>query len=132
MAERIILVKFVGDAKRDYLALRAAVEKESTSGVASSFHKTLLTAIDTKVILLKQSPDYGVHIPRRLVPIKYSHEYGVTNLWKVDLPGYWRMIYTIRQPQRGNSQVEVLEILLDILDVIGHKEYDHIFGYRKR
>jgi hypothetical protein len=42
------------------------------------------------------------------------------------------MIYTIRQPQRGNSQVEVLEIMLDILDVVDHKEYDHIFGYRKR
>jgi len=132
MAERKIIVTFIGDAKEDYLALRATVAKESEAGVASSFHRTLLAAIDAKIVLLKQSPDFGIHIPRRVVPSKYLQLYCVTNLWKVDLPGYWRMIYTIRQPQRGNSRVEVLEILLDILDVVDHKEYDRIFGYRKR
>lgn len=131
MTERKIIVTFIGDAKEDYLALRAAVAKESEAGVASSFHRTLLAAIDAKVGLLKQS-HFGIHVPRRLFPLKYLQEYGVTNLWKVDLPGYWRMVYTIRQPQRGDSQVEVLEIFLDILDVIDHKEYDRIFGYRKR
>jgi len=132
MTERKITVTFIGDAKEDYLALRAAVAKESEAGVASSFHRTLLAGIDAKIVLLKQSAGFGTHIPRRLFPAKYLQGYGVTNLWKVDLPGYWRMVYTIRQPQRGGSQVEVLEIMLDVLDVIDHKEYDCIFGYRKR
>jgi hypothetical protein len=48
----------------------------------------------------------------------------VTNLWKVNLTGYWRMLYTIK-----GDEVEIICYVLDICD---HKRYDRIFGYRKR
>ena len=42
------------------------------------------------------------------------------------------MIYTIKQPQRENTEIEVLSIWLDVLDIINHKEYEKIFKYRGR
>ena len=41
-----------------------------------------------------------------------------------ELTGYWRMLYTIK-----GDQIEIICFVLDILD---HKSYDKIFGYRKR
>jgi hypothetical protein len=78
--------------------------------------------------------DYGyeIHIPKKNVARKYISLYDVTNLWKVNLSGAWRMIYTIKQPQREDTEIEILSIWLDVLDIISHDEYDKIFGYRKR
>ncbi len=49
-----------------------------------------------------------------------------------DLSGYWRLIYTLKQPQRENPEIEVLSIWLDVLDILDHPKYDKIFGYRKK
>jgi len=62
-------------------------------------------------------------------PKEYLLEYSVTNLWKINLPNYWRMIYTIRQPLREKSEIEILTIFLDVLDIVDHKKYDKLFGY---
>ena len=82
--------------------------------------------------MLKANYDYGKQIPRKLIPRKYQLEYEVTNLWKVDLAGYWRMIYTLKQPQREQTEIEIITIWLDVLDIIDHKKYDKIFGYKKK
>ncbi len=37
----------------------------------------------------------GVQIPKSQIPEEYIVQYGVTNLWKINLPDYWRMLYTI-------------------------------------
>ena len=42
------------------------------------------------------------------------------------------MIYALKQPQRENTEVEILSIWLDVLDIISHKDYDKIFNYRGR
>ena len=84
----------------------------------------LLKSIKQKEELLKTSYFKGTHIPRHLIPAKYVVNYGVTNLWKINLTGYWRMVYTIRtEPQKTRNIV---------LDIIDHAEYDRIFGYEKR
>ena len=62
-------------------------------------------------------------IPKNLIPKDYVVNYGVGNLWKVNLSGAWRMIYTIR-----GSEVEIISLILDILD---HRSYEKKFGYRK-
>jgi hypothetical protein len=131
MARRLVRVTLVGDAKGEYLALKGTVEDERKKGVASSFHQTLLRSIDSKISILKEHCDYGIQIPRGAVPAKYR-AYGVTNLWKVDLSGYWRMVYTLRQPQREGGEIEIMEIFLDVLDIVDHPTYDKIFGYRKK
>ena len=71
-------------------------------------------------------------MPKRQIPGKYLQDYEVTNLWKLNLSGYWRMVYTLKQPQRDSAEVEIITIWLDILDIVDHKKYDKIFGYKKR
>ena len=56
------------------------------------------------------------------MPDYYIQKYGVTNLWRIELSNYWRLIYTIQ-----SNEVEVLDFVLDIID---HKEYDRKFGYK--
>ena len=129
MVERRVSIKLLGEAKEEYLQLQEIVRGEHEKGIASSFHQALLKSIDSKIALLKANYDYGTQIPRKLIPRKYQLEYEVTNLWKVDLAGYWRMIYTLKQPRRGEAEVEIITIWLDVID---HKKYDKIFGYRKK
>ena len=132
MVEKRVSIKLLGEAKEDYLKLQEIVRQEREKGVTSSFHQTLLRSIESKIALLKSNYDYGTQIPKKLVPSKYLQEYDVTNLWKVDLSGYWRMIYTLKQPQREQTEVDILLIWLDVLDIVDHKKYDKIFGYRKK
>ena len=51
---------------------------------------------EQKIELLKANPEYGFHIPKDRIPKEYVIKYEVNNLWKVNLSGAWRMIYTIR------------------------------------
>ena len=132
MSKKIVIIKLLGDAKEAYLVLEAKAKEEKAKGIQSSFHQTLLKSINDKKDILKNQYDYGIQIPRKYIARKYITEYGVTNLWKVDLAGYWRMIYTLKQPQREDPEVEILSIWLDVLDIIDHKEYNKIFGYRNR
>lgn len=64
-----------------------------------------------------------MHIEKRKIPTEYIREYDVNNLWKVNLSGAWRMIYTIR-----GSEVDIIALILDLMD---HKEYNKKFGYKK-
>jgi len=72
------------------------------------------------VVLLKQNPQYGIQMKKNLIPKKFP----VTNLWKVDLTDYWRMIYTIK-----GSELDIICFVLEILD---HKKYSKLFGYKKK
>ena len=122
----------MGDAKEAYLALKKIVEEERKKGIGSSFNQTLFRSIEDKIAILKRDYDFGIHIPRDRIGRKYILEYDVTNLWKVNLSGGWRMIYTLKQPQRENTEVGILSIWLDVLDIISHEDYDKIFSYRGR
>jgi len=131
MVRKHVSIKLVGDAREEYLALQRVVQEELAKGATSSFHQTLLRSIDSKIALLKTSYDHGIQIPRKHFPRKYLQAYEVTNLWKVDLAGYWRMIYTLRQPQREEIDIDVISVWLDVLNIVDHKRYDKLFGYRK-
>jgi len=90
----------------------------------SKLHVQLLKAIEREKDNLLIDPHRGLQIPKKQIPERYIIEGGVTNLWKINLPSYWRMVYTIT----GN-ELEIISILLEFID---HKDYDKVFGYRKR
>jgi len=100
--------------------LNKIVGEEKNKGIKNSENQQLLKSIETKVELLKQNPQYGIQIKRNLIPKKFP----VDNLWKVNLTGYWRMLYTLK-----GTQLEVICFVLEILD---HKKYNKIFGYKKK
>ena len=117
-------VVIAGEAKEEFTHLNKIVGEEISNGITSSDHQTLLNAIKQKIELLRDNPEYGVHIPKDRIPKEYIRSYDVNNLWKVNLSGAWRMIYTIR-----GSEVEIISLILDIMN---HRDYEKKFKYKKR
>ena len=104
-----ILLK--GQAKDSYLELKKRTDKES---------KSILNSIERIKEILKQNPQYGDPVAKRIIPDELLKQ-GVQNLYRVELSNYWRMLYTIE----GNK----IEIFLFVLKIVNHKEYNKIFGY---
>jgi len=82
----------------------------------------LFNFIQRAISDLRKNPTCGIKIPKNLWPKEYVTEYGVNNLWKLNLDSYWRMIYTI-----VGDQAQLIGIILEVLD---HKKYDRKFGYK--
>ncbi len=83
--------------------------------------KKLYDFINRAIGDLKQNSVCGIKVPKKLWPKLYVQSYGITNLWKYDLPNGWRMLYTIK-----TDEVMVLNIILEWFD---HKEYEKRFNY---
>lgn len=118
-----VKVIITGEAKEELDQLNKIVGEEIAKGVTTSEHQTLLNAIKQKIEFLKDNPEYGVHIPKDRIPKEYIKEYDANNLWKVNLSGAWRMIYTIR-----GTEVEIISLILDLMN---HKDYEKKFKYGK-
>ncbi len=103
-------------------AYRYLNSKASTSKI----EKSIFNSIKKKVDLVKSNPHYGDPVPKNLIPEEYRIKYGVTNLFRVELSGFWRMLYTLTNDE---SEIEIIAFILDILD---HSNYDKKFGYKKR
>jgi len=91
---------------------------------SSKIDRSILNAINKKVELIKVNIHYGEPIAKRLIPEEYKTKFEATNLFRVELPNFWRMMYTLTD---GESQIEIVAFVLDVLD---HKDYDKKFGYR--
>ena len=63
----------------------------------------------------------GIQVPKRLLPKEYTKKYGVSNIWKYDLPRGWRLIYSIVR-----EEVIVISLVLEWFD---HREYERRFKY---
>ncbi|NQU78525.1 type II toxin-antitoxin system RelE/ParE family toxin [Candidatus Woesearchaeota archaeon] len=112
-------VKYGPDFENQLKDLKKAILEKDMKA-----HNQLLVAIEREKDNLLLNPHRGIQIEKKKIPKEYVTDYGLTNLWKIDLPGFWRMIYTIT----GN-EIEIISILLEFMD---HKTYDKKFGYRKK
>lgn len=117
-------VVLTGEAKDFFEKLKILVADETSRGRESSFHNMLLNSIKQKIFLLREDPSYGTQIPKNKIPKEYVLAYDVDNLWKINLSGGWRMIYTIR-----GKEVKVIALVMDIFT---HEDYNKKFQYRKR
>ncbi len=117
---RIVSVILKDQAKEEFEKLNALVGEQQARGVSNSEEMQLLKSIRQKVELVKENPMYGDNIAKDLIPKNLD----VSNLFCVDLTGYWRMLYSLE----GN-QVEVVAFVLFLVD---HPTYDKMFGYKKR
>lgn len=112
------------EATEEYNELNRIVGKELQRGVASSVHQSIFRSIERVKAWLKENPFVGDQVKKGQIPNYYIKKYGVTNLWRIELSNYWRLIYTIQ-----SNEVEIIDFVLDIID---HKEYDKKFGYRRK
>ena len=119
-----ITVKLIGDAERAFSDLNRIVGEQRGSGITSSKDITLLNAINRLFDILVANPFYGENAKKDLIPREYRQKYDADNLFIADLPGFWRMIYTLESDE--------IEIIAFVLDIIDHNEYNKKFKFRKR
>ncbi|MEK6952098.1 MAG: hypothetical protein AABX29_03715 [Nanoarchaeota archaeon] len=118
---RVILSE---EANEQYKELNKLVGEEIKRGINSSEHQTLLRSINRAIELIKNNPFVGIQIPKKQIALKYVTEYEISNLWKIDLSNYWRLIYTIK-----GEEIRITSFVLDIMD---HKTYNRLFGYKSK
>jgi len=83
--------------------------------------KQLYAFVERAIKDMKNNPTCGIKVPKRLWPKLYIDKFGVTNLWKYDLPNGWRLIYTIKE-----DEVTILNVILEWFD---HRKYERRFKY---
>ncbi|MBS3138354.1 hypothetical protein J4207_01475 [Candidatus Woesearchaeota archaeon] len=110
------------EATEEYNELNRIVGSELQRGVTSSIHQSILRSVERVKKWLKENPFAGEQVQKSLIPQYYLNKYGVTNLWRIELSDYWRLIYTIQ-----SNEVEIIDF---VLDIVNHKKYDKIFGYK--
>ena len=119
-----VWVQFSEEANNDYTELQKQVIQEQQDDKENSTNMQLLKAIEREKNNLKIDPQHGTHIPRKYIPKEAIERYGTDRLWKIDLVGYWRLIYTLI-----GDEVKIITSILEFMD---HKKYDKVFGYKKK
>lgn len=114
---KIVRVKLSPEAEEVYRHLNEEAPSSKTE-------RMVLKAVNQKVELMKANPHYGDPIGKDKIPEEYRQRYSVTNLFRVELPVFWRMLYTLTD---GETEIEIIAFVLDIID---HGGYDKKFGYR--
>lgn len=118
-----VIVQFDEEAYKEYSNLQTAVaEGKSCSGNPS--YEQLLTSINNAVRNLKANPFYGNLIPRKYLNPNLINKYGTDKIFRVELVGYWRLLYTVIGDEA--------KIIAFILEYMGHDRYNKLFGYDKR
>lgn len=97
----------------------AAYQKLKESKYADE--KELFVQLEQALDALKKDPFCGIEISKKLIPAEYARRYGVNNLWKYNLRGGWRLIYT-----NVSDEVKILSVVLEWFD---HPNYEKRFGY---
>ena len=79
------------------------------------------------VARLKEDAFCGDQIPKDRIPAQLAARSGLpgrlSNAWRFELPLAYRGVYTVQTAQ-------VLGTVVLILEILSHREYDRLFGYR--
>ena len=103
---------------------RTVYEYLNKESETSKIERSILKAVKQKAELIKENPHYGNPIAKNLIPKEYINKYGATNLFRVELPNFWRMLYSLTE---GDTKVEIVAFILEICD---HPTYNKRFGYK--
>ncbi|MBN2459939.1 hypothetical protein JXB28_06665 [Candidatus Woesearchaeota archaeon] len=112
-------IKFSDEAQKVYGEL-------GQRALSSKADRMLFDAINKKIDLIKSNVFYGEIIPRKLIPKEYKRIYSVDILLRVELPCFWRMLYTAGD---NENKIKIIAFIIEILD---HEKYNKRFKYRKR
>lgn len=73
--------------------------------------------------LFPRKPFLGRNVPKDRIPPPFTRQ-GVSNLFRNDLPGGWRLLHTVMEVGGEQAVIE--------LDALAHSDYDRLFGYEGR
>ena len=113
-AGKEIRVFLKGQAKESFLELKKRKDKEAN---------VILKSFERVKEILKINPQFGDPIRKELIPVSLK-KLGIQNLYRVELSNYWRALYSIE-----GTKIEVFVFILNLVD---HKKYTKLFGYKKR
>lgn len=58
------------------------------SAMENKFNRQLLKAVEREKENIRVNPHRGTQVQKQLIPKEYVTRYGVTNLWKINLPDF--------------------------------------------
>ena len=123
---KIIRVKLSPEAEEVYNYLNKEVAEVEDSGKKRTHEVQIFEAFQKKKELVKANKHYGEPISKSKIPKKFREKYEITNLFWVELPHFWRFMYSLTE---GDTEIEIIAVVLDIVD---HKKYNKLFGYRNK
>ena len=116
-------VDFDKDAYQEYIDLIKDV-KEDKKARKPPTHAQLLKSIDETLKKIKNNPFYGNIIKKDRIPKETILKYGTGKLYRCELVGYWRLIYTV-----VGKDVEIIAVVLEYMN---HDKYNKRFKYKKK
>lgn len=120
--KKTVRVILSSEAEEVYIYLN----KEVADAIKRTPEVQILEMFLKKKEIIKQNIHYGLPIAKNLIPKEYKEKYGVTNLFWVELPYFWRFLYTLTNDE---SEIEIIAFVLDIMD---HKKYNKKMGYKNK
>ena len=122
--QKPVRVVLIDEAEREFKRLNDIVGLQLKNGKENTDEMQLLKSIRQKIDFIKANPFYGENVQKELIPKEYFDKYNASNLFRVELSQFWRMIYTVKGDQ--------IEIICFVLDILSHPDYNKKFGYRKK
>jgi len=79
--------------------------------------------VDEGLDALKENMLTGIAVPKNKIPKVYVQQFGVTNLYKMNLRRNYRLIYSLIARDEG--------VCPHVIEVMTHDEYMRRFGYER-
>ena len=117
------IIQFDENAYKEYEELKKSIVEKKKNKTKPTYEQ-LLTSINNALDNIKADYKYGNLIPRKYISKSTIERYGTDKILRVELVGYWRLLYTII----GNEA----KIIAFILEYMDHDKYNKIFGYKKK
>lgn len=120
--DKEVVIRFDREAYKEYKELQEVVA-EGKGAKKKPTYEQLLTSINNALRNVKANPYYGNLIPRKYLSKGVIQRYGTDKILRVELVGYWRILYTLI-----GDEVKIIAFILEFMD---HDKYNKIFGYKK-
>jgi len=118
-----VMIKFDEEAYKEYQNLQRNV-LEGKKAKKKPTYEQLLSSINNALKNIKVDYKYGDLIPRKYISKATIEKYGIDKIFRVELIGYWRLLYTII-----GEEAKIIAFILEYMD---HNKYNKIFGYKKK
>jgi len=91
--------------------------KQEFANLNNSLKLYLKNILNNKDLILNK----GIKIQKRLWPKEFIKQFNITNLYKLNLPFAYRIVYTIKTDKSGQFVI--------IFAILNHKSYERLFKY---
>ena len=121
--QKEVEIKFDEEAYKEYKELQKSVLENKKTRKKPTYEQ-LLNSINNALKNIKANYKYGDLIPKKYISKNTFEKYGTDKIFRVELVGYWRLIYTLI-----GDEIKIIAFILEYMD---HNKYNKTFGYKKK